>query len=675
MGQDFFKIIDQKVADGDCAENTRRRMENPTCQQCLKDYQRKFPNRPFGIHCEGIYDERDYQELYEALKGTEDELPYAEIKALLDPVYWANVHIKLPDKYGDMQAFVARDYQAEILRCTARRKVDRCGRGLGKTSLGGIEELHRALTRKNYGIMVATPAKAQAQKWWDDLQQHIKNDAEIAGSVAQQRQAPYFMLRFYNGSTISIFTTGSTSGKDADTVRSQSPRRVRLDEQDLLNPGDYKAIMPLLRRFKESEFHGSSTPVGKRETFWAMCTQYPDYKEFWFPIMRHPDFNAEYEEAARREARTELVYQHEFLAEFGDLEAGVFKPVYVDAAKDHYYYRQCVYSPRCKYFLGVDWNGHGTGTRIRVVEYDPITKIRRCVDAEAVDKSTRESIEAIRRLNKRWHCEGINIDAGFGFVQDELLREVGVNSDDPDDKRLRNINVIDFGAPLITNRIVPKRDRTKYINDEDNELQRRTKPFMVEGTVMAFEAHLVRFSDDDITLEEQLRSYRVKTYSQSGYANTYEAAKLGDHDLDAFMLAMLAIEMKYGMFLVQKKPHLAAGMAHISSFGGTAVPDPGPGMMQQAPMAAAREVARAAERQTAGIPSRTPETSSATSVSATLRALYLSRSTGYVVPGQGRAMSPKGVPSRTITLQGTREMTARAIAGMYGRHAGRRMGR
>lgn len=653
MGEEFFSIIDQRIAQDECSENIYRRFENPTCQRCFEQYKKKFPGKPFGIHCEGIYDERDFQELHEALKGTEDEMSYESIREILDTVYWASRHIKIPDQYGDLKPFVCRDYQEDVLRCTAKRKVDRMGRGTGKTIMGGIEELHRALTRKNYPIMVATPAKAQAQKWWDDIQQHIKNDPEIAASVAQQRQAPYFMVRFYNGSTISIFTTGSTSGKDADTVRSQSPRRVRLDEQDLLNEGDYNAIMPLLRRFKDSEFHGSSTPLGKRETFWAMCTQYPDYKEFWVPIMRHPDWNQEMEEACRREARTELIYKHEFLAEFGDLEAGVFKPEYIDAAKENYYYRQCIYNAGYKYFMGVDWNGRGTGTRIRVVEYCPKTKVRRIVEAVTMDKSTREIIGKIQQLNKKWRCEGINIDAGFGFVQDELLREIGYLSDDPDDKRLLNINVIDLGATLKMNRIVPKRDRIRRRNDEENELERRTKPFMVEGVVMAFEANLVRFSHDDPVLEEQLRAYRVKTYSQSGYANTYEAGKVGDHDLDAFMLAMLAVEMTYGIFASGYRPRLASGIVHVSHFGGSAVLDSGPGIEM---LPTQNEIARQSQLQAAGVPSRSVLETPPAANPLSNRAAYLARNACFIVPGQaaqGRSsnLSPKGVPSRTSGLR------------------------
>ena len=76
-----------------------------------------------------------------------------------------------------------------------------------------------------------------------------------------------------------------------------------------------------------------------------------------------------------------------------------------------------------------------------------------------------------------------------------MLKMIGVEAGDwdPDTASLKHINVIDFGAKLETNRIVPNRDpESKYLPDpKDEELKRKTKPFMVEGAVIALEAELV----------------------------------------------------------------------------------------------------------------------------------------------------------------------------------------
>lgn len=559
--QEFLAPLLEKHSDenGELLDpDLLRRLKHPICVECHEKYKKKFPGRPFRIDCHGIYDDQYYKMIAEE---TGESLE--DVKALMDVEAWAYRHVKLPDNNGDMQPFVARDYQRMALLCTASRRVDRWGRGLGKSTIGYIQELHKAFVRKNFPIMIVCPAKAQAQMWYDNLNQIIDNNDELSQSVKNRKQQPFFNIEFLNGSKISIFTAGSQSGRDADAVRGQSPRRVRIDEQDLLTPGDCKAILPLLRRFPDSEFHGSSTPTGKRATFWDMCVNYPDYKEFHFPIQVSPYFSPEFEEACRREARTETAYIHEFLAEFGDQEGGVFKSDYIDICKIPYSYSKQKYNDKLRYFMGIDWNGQGTGARVRIVSYNPETKKRRVVAHQTITSSNIDTINAIKLLNRRWHCEEIYIDAGFGFVQDELLRMIGHHPEEPDDERLRDIKVIDFGATIKTNRITPNRGYDKYI--QNRELERRTKPFMVEGAVMCLESGLFEFSEEDKTLDEQLRAYRVKTWSQHGYANTYECGNVGDHDLDATMLALLGIELKYGLFATKQAQRLAR-ITHLAAF-------------------------------------------------------------------------------------------------------------
>lgn len=543
--------------------STLRRMNNDVCRECHTLYKAKYPGKTFDIVCEGIYEEKDVKFVAKKMKESPDV-----IRELLLPIVWAKKHINTADEHGDIHPFVPRDYQKGILACTATHKVDRLGRGLGKSLMGIIEELYKITTKKNYKILVLCPAKAQAQKWYDDLLWQCEHDAGLASAVKDNKQQPYFAIHFHNGSEIAIFTAGSAAGRGADSIRSQSPHRVRLEEQDLLNSDDYTAVMPLVRRYKSSEFHGSSTPTGARSIYWQMCTQFSEYREFYASRIVDPNWSPKLEETCRREARTESVYQHEFLAEFGDLEQGVFKSHYLDKSRYDYNYRTCRYNPLMYYFMGVDWNGQGTGTRIRILEYDPDSKMRKVVGTAVLDgptANTRDTLEKIRELNRYWHCHGIYIDNGFGNVQDELLRELGKNATDADDKRLMNIKTIDFGANITTNKLVPNRGNSKYI--EGNELERRTKPFMVEGAVMIIEQGLFAYSDIDDILDSQLRAYSVKTWSQHGFANTYSAGYAGDHDLDATMLALLGIELEFGLFHNTRSASLSR-WGHAASFGG-----------------------------------------------------------------------------------------------------------
>lgn len=537
------------------------------------------------------------------------------------------------------------------------------------TSCGVIEELHKAITQKNYEILVVCPADSQSEKWYTEIDLQLQNSPTLKNAVASQKQQPFKVFRFKNGSQIAIFTAGSASGRGANSIRSQSPRRIRLEEQDYLAEGDYEAIDPLINRYKNSEFHGSSTPTGDRGKFWQMCLKFPRYREFYFPINAHPDFNAEYETTCRQEAKTEERYRHEYLAEFSDPSQGVFKSQHVDAASIRYIdpsrpslkgYDTCRYQPSWRYFMGVDWNGKGTGTRIRVIGFDPETKIRKCVAKLTIDKpgfTTVDSITSIIEMNKQWNCEEIYIDAGFGFAQDELIRLEGTKSKDKSTQKLKDVHVVDFGADLTYNRLVPKRDMdipkdrtTKYIPEkEDSEVKRRTKPFMVEGAVMAFEHRLVEFSDEDLILDEQLRAYRIKSYSAHGWANTYEVdGDCGDHDLDAFMLALLAIEQKYGLFASRENYRKLAAFSHISGWGVPSAP--------AAPVT--REAVTPTEQKLdrAGIPSRTKQPSDNNEKNRLMFVIKnYTRPGGIMAPIRSSMAESKGkVPSRTSAFKKVR---------------------
>jgi hypothetical protein len=398
-------------------------------------------------------------------------------------------------------------------------------------------------------------------------------------------------------------------------MRGQNPRRIRLDEQDYLAEGDYDAIMPLLRRFKELTFHGSSTPTGLRGQYYRMCRELPEYKEFFYPITDHPDWKEENRETYMLEAKTMDRFIHEFLAEFGDPKAGVFKSYFLDKALlPGYHHKDARPNPSKRYVMGVDWNGMGTGTRIYIVEYDTMTRKRRCVDRAVVDDpqaTTSKSIAEITRLNKKWMCDHVYVDAGFGFAQDELLRNAGVVGKQEGDLqtfKLKNIKVIDFGGTLEFNKLVPNREagEKKIKGEEDDEIKRRTKPFMVEGAVMAFEQELVELSsDDDKLLDAQMRGYRVKTWSSHGFPASYETdAESGDHDLDAFMLAMLGIEIEYGLFQTKEAVRRLAQIVHVAGWGlSTVVPALSAASLPSVspPEASQQDVAK---RQ--GVQSRTP---------------------------------------------------------------------
>lgn len=666
----FSEVIKNNTnAEGkEIDKNLLARMQHPICLKCHETYKQKYAGKAFAISCKGIYTDRDFVAREKAFRAKYPDEEYTDAdrdndRSVYDIVFWAQNNIVVKDDVGNLIPFQARWYQEETLRCTARHKVDRWGRGLGKTICGVIEELHKALTRKNLDILIVCPADSQSEKWYTEIEFQLNHSPALKGLQIRQKQQPFKFFKFEgSGSTISIFTAGSQSGRGANSIRSQDPWRVRLDEQDYLNENDYKAIDPLIVRHEPvSEFHGSSTPTGERSRFWQMCTQMTSYREFYFPISVHPRWGEELELLYRQQAKTEDVYRHEYLAEFSDPSSGVFKSQHVDAARFIYAntnmpslrgYDCERYQANLRYFIGVDWNGKGTGTRIRVVSYDPETKIRKCVDKLTVDHpgfTTTDSIQALVDMSKKWHPEEIFCDMGFGFAQDELIRQVGEKSHDRDVQKLKDAHFIDFGAQLAFNKIIPNRDpkkQTRYLPDpKDEELKRMTKPFMVEGAVIAFEQRLVQFSDDDTLLDEQLRAYRVKTYSSHGYANTYEVdGNCGDHDLDAFMLSLMAVEQKYGLFATKEAYRRMASFGYVPGWG---VPSPMETVTDRPMTATERKMERA------GIPSRqTPNDKREEYRIAYLTRNGAGRPSGMIAPVHRRGVSgPQGVPSRTSAFK------------------------
>jgi hypothetical protein len=386
-----------------------------------------------------------------------------------------------------------------------------------------------------------------------------------------------------------------------------------------------------------------------------MCRIFPDYREFYHPILDHPEWSEAMREACMREAKTTERYQHEYLAEFGSPTAGVYKGIFIDRVSDFHLHRDMKWDPSKHYVMGVDWNGEGTGTRIYIVEYDSATRKRRTVDRAVVDEedaTTVRSIAEIKRLNKKWMCDHIYVDAGFGASQDELIKLEGqmAGKGDAQTYKLKNIHKIDFGGSLTFNKLVPNREpgekKTKESIKEDEE-KRRTKPFMVEGAVMALEQELIELSiDDDKILIDQMRGYRVKTWSAHGMPASYETdSDTGDHDHDAWVLAMLGIEINYGLYHTAESVRRLSQIFHVASWGAGPVAVAAADPMLSDESAVLEDPNRRAMRNRAGIPSRAIQSPRPAS-----RVVYGGRGMAYVARDAGGKQVGR-VPSRTAFFQ------------------------
>jgi replicative DNA helicase len=418
-------------------------------------------------------------------------------------------------------------------------------------------------TNRDFKVLVITPFQNQIELIFERLLQLIRSKESLNNSIKRNVKAPNYTLELYNGSMVRGFTAGTQSGGNANAVRGQKANMLIFDEADYLSSADIASALAVITNYPDATVWMSSTPTGRRERFYNTCKD-PAWKEFHFPSSCNPLWSKEREEFNRREY-TKLAYAHEFDAEFGDQEQGVYQSEYVDAAKTDYTYASQSPLENWDYCIGVDWNDVKVGTTIAVVGHNRSTGIFRLVYRESVIKEGWTQIAACQRvaeLNRQWLPKFIYIDKGFGSTQNEILRKYGYDAlSDPErgikhpDAKLKDIvKTYDFGSKVKIKDLLTKQD-----------IDKPSKPFLVENSVRRFENKTIQFSRHDEQLEAELRGYAIDHLTPAGspvYVQTNE--KVGDHNLDALNLALVAFTLQMSEF---GKPVFQTDIAFSGNFG------------------------------------------------------------------------------------------------------------
>lgn len=192
--------------------------------------------------------------------------------------------------------------------------------------------------------------------------------------------------------------------------------------------------------------------------------------------------------------------------------------------------------------LGCDWNSDKVGTRICIIAYDKIDKkviIANLSNVRREGWTQVAAIDKIVELNRLYVPDYIYVDEGFGEANVQQLKLIAVNlfgkvpADHPD-LRLRNVTPVNFSSTLELRDVMTGEIRKKYF-----------KNFIVETTKRALEAGLLAFKDPVASpIIEQMKNYVVKSRLTNG-REVYEAksSEIGDHDLDAFMIALAGLQL------------------------------------------------------------------------------------------------------------------------------------
>lgn len=363
-----------------------------------------------------------------------------------DPVLWARTFIRISDpKTKKIGPWEARDYQAEMLRDRSVRKVYQCGRRTGKTETMIVEGLHKVCTNKNFRILYVTPYENQVNLIFMRMREIIQDSPLIKNDVVRMKNSPY-MIEFKNGSTIMGFTTGASSGQGAASIRGQRADWIFLDEIDYMAENDFSTVAMIAGERSDIGITASSTPTGKRGTFYRMCTDKSfGYSHHYHPSMHNPNWNQQMEDQFRAEL-TQSQYDHEILAIFGTEEAGVFDKNKLDKALTFKYYTYDKltendkrkielsggnypdeyiydrnnlppYNPfRC---MGVDFDKYQASSSIIILDFDVDIrkfKVIKRIEVPRGEYTLDNAVKMIIELNDIYKPSWIYVDRGYGKI-------------------------------------------------------------------------------------------------------------------------------------------------------------------------------------------------------------------------------------------------------------------
>lgn len=413
----------------------------------------------------------------------------------------------------------------------------------GKTFSACMYVLHRIATAdRPIEVLVVAPMQTQL----DEITQTIKGlcDALTNNIWERKKSSPIIEITFTNGSIMKCIV----GANDGTAARGKKADILWVDETDFVPSKALEALKPIEMDNPNVEIIYTSTPIGEGNLYRYAKSE--DIKEFHYPSYVIPHYNEQIHSSNKTDLN-EVVFVQEILALFGIDELGVFPVRFIDKAETlnipQMMNEAYVLNNREKFIIiiGVDWNHDNNGTRIVVLAYHKEVDRLFVVEKQKISKlnyTQALSEEKVKDLNRKYHADHVGADLGFGAAQIANLRLFGksmygkVPHDHPDVKLVK-MEQVEFGSVLeIRDPIKPK-----------EVLKKKTKQFIVDNTLRYFEEDRIALDDiEDNELILQLKNYAIVKQTQTGYVYKPRDKKIGDHDLDAFMIALHVFEKFYG---------------------------------------------------------------------------------------------------------------------------------
>jgi hypothetical protein len=225
-----------------------------------------------------------------------------------------------PVEFATSVGVIPDDWQISVLASDHPRKILCCGRQTGKSTVGAVLAIHKALTQPGSTVLVVAPGERQAKLLFSKARRLYEQAGHPLPAHSHRRTG----LELANGSVVEALPAVER------TMRGFSVDLLVVDEAAAVPDEDYFGILPALIA-TQGEQVLLSTPRGKRGFFHELWNSDDD----WQRVMVRSD------EVGRirpedlevfRSTMPEQFFEQEFFCAFLDTEGSLFSYDDIEAA-------------------------------------------------------------------------------------------------------------------------------------------------------------------------------------------------------------------------------------------------------------------------------------------------------------------------------------------------------
>jgi len=432
---------------------------------------------------------------------TDPRQPRNSVKALLD-MKW-NGAVAFGRQHLNWTAHKA---QEQIMLDKSKYKVVSAGRRFGKSEMCSVDLLYFALTKNASTQFIISATQDQANIIFETLVRFATKTEFLRNTVEKISRANFPFISFVNGSEIHARTT-----KNPDYIRGHHAHRIFIDEAAYVKDGIIDpVIMPLLADY-DGEMVVISTPKGRNDFFNMFelgRDQKGGFKSWQFPSTANPHISHSFVEK-QKEKMLDIEFRTEWLGEFIDDQLCVFKWEYINRAMEEYHesYERI---PGHAYYIGIDVAKTYDFTVITVIDGTNPSECSVVYCERFNNRPYSFVVERVFAIAAQFNPLRITVDeTGVGVGPTESICE-----------NLPAAEGFTFSMPA--------------------------KISLINTLRLGFERGRIRFSNQNRTLEDELRYYQFELNEET--QNLKMKAAKGKHDDCVISLALAFLPISVGTY-------------------------------------------------------------------------------------------------------------------------------